>query len=41
MSIRVSKDWSGDFAIITDALISIPSRNARRVTLMIEPGVYS
>lgn len=40
VSISVSQDGSGDFATITDALNSIPSRNTRRITLMIRPGVY-
>ncbi|KAH7516944.1 hypothetical protein FEM48_Zijuj09G0009400 [Ziziphus jujuba var. spinosa] len=38
MSISVRQDGSGDFANITDALISILPRNNRRVTLMIGPG---
>ncbi|XVF32934.1 hypothetical protein REPUB_Repub17cG0125600 [Reevesia pubescens] len=38
--INVSKDGSGDFRTIKEALNSIPLRNTRRVILVINPGIY-
>lgn len=38
--INVSRDGSGDFKTINEALNSIPLRNTRRVILVIKPGIY-
>ncbi|KAK6239526.1 hypothetical protein QUC31_004995 [Theobroma cacao] len=38
--ITVGQDGSGDFRTINEALSSIPSRNSRRVILVIKPGIY-
>ncbi|MFD0676319.1 MULTISPECIES: pectinesterase family protein [unclassified Paenibacillus] len=38
--ITVSKDGSGDYSNITDALATIPSTNASRKVIYIKPGTY-
>lgn len=40
VSYIVSQDGFGDFKSIRDAIGSIPSKNTRRVILVIRPGIY-